>query len=102
MYLNFCQPRLKAGVTREFTIMMVNDDARPIHGRLTLSLETKYGNKMARAEQTFAIDELGSKTYHVSLAIPQQAGDCVLKAVASPDDHDREATVCRRWTSVAD
>ncbi len=102
VYLNFFQPRLKAGVTREFTIMMVDDDARPIHGRLTLSLETKYGNQMARAEQTFAIDELGSKTYHVSLAIPQQTGDCVLKAVASPDDHDREATVCRRWTSVAD
>lgn len=43
VYLNFFQPSLKAGATREFTVMMVNDEAKPVCGRLTLSLETRSG-----------------------------------------------------------
>jgi len=102
VYMNFFQPSLQAGSTREFTVMMVNDEARPIRGRLTLALETRSGAPLACSEQAFALDELGSKTYQVSLAIPKKAGACVLKAVARQDGNDKEATVCRRWTSVAE
>ena len=100
VYLNFFQPAIQAGSTHEFTVMMVNDHARPVHGRLTLSLETKSGEVLARSQQAFAVKELGAQTYQVSLAIPKKAGDCVLKAVAQPEGKGSEATVCRRWTSL--
>ncbi len=102
VYINCFQPTLQAGATRTFPVMMVNDEARPLHGRLALTLETKSGEVLTRCEQAFAIEELGARTYQVSLAIPHNAGDCVLKAVAQPQDKGSPATVCRRWTSVAE
>ncbi len=102
MYLNFFQPTLKAGGSREFTIMMINDEARPIRGQLTLSLETKSGEVLAHGEQPFALDALGSATYRTALAIPGRTGGCVLRAIARPDQKNGEATVCRRWTSIID
>jgi len=87
---------------KQFTVMMVNDEARPVRGRLTLSLETRSGIPLARSEEDFAMDELGAKTYRLSLAIPNRVGDCILKAVARPEGKDAEGTVCRRWTSVAE
>ena len=102
VYINFFQPSLKAGATGNFTIMMVNDEAQPVRGRLVLSLETKAGQPLARAEQAFAIEELGEKTYHVSLDVPKTKGDCVLKAIARPDGKAGETTLCRRWTSVVE
>ena len=82
--------------------MMVNDKGVPLHGRLTLSLETRSGELLARTERDFTIAELGSQTYPVSLEIPRKSGDCILKAVAQPTGQDSEATVCRRWTSVVE
>jgi hypothetical protein len=102
VYINFFQPSLKAGSTRDFTIMMVNDEAKPVHGTLILSLETKSGQSLAGTVQGFAIEKLGAKTYQVSLDVPKSKGDCVLKAVAKPDGKAGEATLCRRWTSVVE
>ena len=62
----------QGGRKREFTVMMVNDEGTPVHGRLTLSLETRSGELLASTEHDFAIAELGSQTYPVSLEIPER------------------------------
>jgi hypothetical protein len=103
VYLNFFQPTLKAGVTREFTVMMVNDEAKPQNGQLTLSLETKAGKELAQVQQTFTITELGAQTCTIALPVPQAGGECVLKAVARAEgQRAKEATVCRRWVTVGE
>lgn len=101
VYVNFFQPTLQAGGTRDFTVMMVNDEHRPQHGTLTLRLETKAGELLAQAEVPFALDELGAATYHIPLAIPQTSADCVLKAVAAAEGpHAAAPTLSRRWVTV--
>ena len=103
VYINFFQPTLKAGATREFTVMLVNDEARPLNGQLALTLETKSGKVLARTQQAFALAELGSQSCRMSLPVPQAATDCVLKAVAASQGRGaKPGTVCRRWVSVVD
>lgn len=103
VYINCFQPTLKAGVAREFTIMMVNDEGQPREGQLCLSLQTRAGEVLAKTEQAFSIAELGSRSYRVSLPVPKTTADCILKAVARPNGKDaQEATVCRRWLSVVE
>jgi hypothetical protein len=97
VYINFFQPTLKASVTREFAVMLVNDESRPSRGQLRLLLESKSGKVLARAQQPFALAALGAATHRLSLTIPSATGDCVLRAVARPDDAKRgEATTSRR------
>ena len=103
VYLNFFQPTLKPGAPREFTIMMVNDEAKPLSGHLTLSLETKAGKMLARTQQAFTISELGQQEYRMSLPIPRATGDCVLKVTAQPANQRAQgSTVCRRWVSLTE
>ncbi len=102
VYLNFFQPTLKAGAVRDFTVMLVNDEARPLHGQVTLTLETKAGQVLAQAQQPFALAELGSQTLAVALPVPAAAaGECVVKAVARAGGQDaQDATMSRRWVRV--
>jgi hypothetical protein len=101
VYINCFQPTLDAGDTRDFTVMMVNDEARPQTGDMTLSLETRSGKVLARSVQAFDIEAAGSRSYQFSLAIPQTTGECVLKAVAQARGKDaKKPTICRRWLSV--
>lgn len=103
VYVNFFQPTLKAGSSREFTVMMVNDQPRAVQGQLTLSLETKSGQVLASVKQPFSLVDLGSQSYAISFSIPKTAGPCVLKAVATAQGQDpKQATVCRRWVTVVD
>jgi len=103
VYINFFQPIIKAGTTREFTVMLVNDEAKQLSGQLTLTLETKSGKVLARTQQAFTIAALGAQSSSMSLAIPQTTGDCVLKAVArAAGKSGKDATICRRWLSVAE
>jgi len=103
VYLNFFQPTLKPGAPREFTIMLVNDEAKPLSGYLTLSLETKAGKGLARSQQAFTIPELGQQELRMLLPIPRAAGDCVLKVTAQPkNENARGSTVCRRWVSLTE
>ncbi|MBM3862008.1 MAG: hypothetical protein FJ395_20480 [Verrucomicrobia bacterium] len=97
VYLNFFQPTLPAGATREFTVMMVNDEAKPQRGQLTLSLETKSGKVLAQTKQPFDIEALGAQTCKLSLTVPSTGGDCVLKATARAGGG---TTVSRRWLTV--
>jgi hypothetical protein len=83
--------------------MMVNDEAKPLSGDLTLSLETKAGKGLARTQQAFTIPELGQQEYRMSLPIPRATGDYVLKVVAQPRNKTaQESTVCRRWVSLTE
>ncbi|MBN2508018.1 MAG: hypothetical protein JXQ71_15130 [Verrucomicrobia bacterium] len=103
VYLNFFQPTLRPGSTREFTVMLVNDEPRPRRGQLVLTLESRPGKTLAQARQPFALAELGAQTLRLSLAIPHAPGDCLLKAVARAEGQSkREATVSRRRLQVAE
>jgi hypothetical protein len=103
VYINFFQPTIKAGETREFEVMMVNDQAKPLNGQLVLTLETKSGLVVARAQQDFAMAELGAQTLNISLSVPKLAGDWTLKAVATPQGQKAKgATTCRRWLTTTE
>ena len=103
VYVNFFQPTLKAGTSWEFTVMLVDDESKRSKGKLTLTLETKSGKVLAHAQQPFSLAELGAATQKLSLRIPQNAGDCVLKAVARADGQSaKEATVSRRRVVIVE
>jgi hypothetical protein len=103
VYINFFQPMLKAGTTREFTVMLVNDESKRLKGKLALTLENKSGKVLVRVQQPFNLPELGAATQKMSLTIPEAAGDCVLKAVARADGKPAKApTVSRRWVTVVE
>ena len=101
VYINCFQPSLKPAASREFTVMMVNDQDAPAQGRLVLSLETKSGRVLSKTEHDFSIAGLGAGSYTLALPIPAAQGPCVLKAVASSSGPKAPApTVSRRWLSV--
>ncbi len=100
VYVNFFQPTLKAGVTREFTVMLINDRPQDVEGTLTLALETKSGQSLCQTRQSFALAKLGQQTLRLSLDIPNRTGDCILRAIATPHDAAPNVTVSRRWTAI--
>jgi hypothetical protein len=103
VYINFFQPTLKAGTTREFTVMLVNDESKRLKGKLALTLETKSGKVLARVQQPFNLAELGAATQKLTLTVPETAGDCVLKAVARADGQSAiAATFSRRWVTIVE
>jgi beta-galactosidase len=84
VYVNFWQPKLKAGANRRFTVMMINDDSENATGKLVLSLEREDGTEVARKERPFTLNALGQQTYEVDLEVPAAHGKCALKATAYP------------------
>jgi len=101
VYINFFQPTLPTGSSREFTIMMVNDTCQAASGKLVLTLETRHGTVLSKAEQPFAVPELGDRTFQVPLLIPKHPGDCILKAAAIPDAKTPDGpTLSRRWIKL--
>jgi beta-galactosidase len=101
-YINFFQPTLKAGSSREFTVMVVNDYNEPVSGRLVLTLETRAGKVLARTEKPLAVNGLGAADLNLVLPIPAAAqADCILKATAAAERRGGlKPTVSRRWVSV--
>jgi hypothetical protein len=102
VYINFFQEKLQAGSSRDFLIKLVNDYDRPLTGTLTLTLETKSGRVLAKADRPFHLDTLGAGDFPITLQIPvQPQPHLILKATAAPQRQDRvEPTVSRRWLSV--
>lgn len=101
VYINFFQPTLQAGAPREFTVLMVNDEAKPVNGQLALTLETRSGKPLATAEQPFAMPKHGSQALRLWLSIPGTTGSGLLKATARVEGRSRrDATVSRRWLEV--
>ena len=104
VYVNFFQPTLPAGAAREFLVKMVNDYNEPVAGRLTLTLETKKGKVLAKAERPFTMDALGAGDFPLALAAPgAPQSDCILKATAKLDGkRGIEPTVSRRWVAITE
>jgi hypothetical protein len=101
VYINFFQPTLTTGTSREFTVMMVNDTYQPASGQLVLTLETRAGKVLSKAKLPYAVPELGDRTFQVPLGIPNQSGDCILKAAAVPDGKAPDGpTLSRRWVKL--
>jgi len=101
VYINFFQPTLPPGGSREFTVTMVNDTYQAASGQLVLTLETRDGMVLSRAKLPYAVPELGDLTFQVPLLIPNHAGDCILKAAAIPDGKAPVGpTLSRRWVKL--
>jgi len=101
VYINCFQPKLAAGSSRSFKVMMVNDYPQAVRGTLVLSLENKSGQSLAKAEQRFELAAGGDASYELPLTFPAATGKCVLKAIATPNgDGKSEATISRRWVKV--
>ena len=102
VYIDFFQPSLPAGTNRTFTVMLVNDEHRPVEGALSLVLESARGRELARAEHRFAMQELGDARLELTLEIPPAAsGPCLLKAVARADGaRSGETTLSRRRVEI--
>jgi len=81
VYANFFQPGLKGGAARELEVMMVNDEGK--------------------AASRFEIGALGAGTYKLTLNVPKEKGECILKATAKTEG-GREATVSRRWVRLGE
>jgi hypothetical protein len=103
VYVNFFQPTLKAGETRVFKVMLVNDESIPLSGQITLELIRRgKSSVLVRAEQPFQIKPAGTASVAIALDMPDTEGECVLKAVAAADQKkDVSPTVCRRWVRLA-
>jgi beta-galactosidase len=101
VYINFFQPTLQGGASREFTVMMVNDRLEAASGQLALTLETKQGRVLTRAQVPFSMAGLGDQQLKVTLPVVGQPGDCVLSAVARTDQKNPDGpTVSRRWVKI--
>ncbi len=101
VYINFFQPTLKSGESRAFTVMLVNDYASSISGRLRLVLEDSDGKELASAVQRFELPAQGDTRVTPTLTVPAVAGKCILKATATSDKKERERpTVSRRWVTI--
>ncbi len=101
VYVNFFQPTLKAGETRAFKIMLVNDEPIPLSGTLRLALVNGRGKELVCTEQRFELKAGADTSYELPLTVPDAAGACVLRATAAADQKTgTPPTVCRRWLTV--
>jgi hypothetical protein len=103
VYIDFFQPTLQGGAPHEFLMKMINDYDRPMTGELMLTLETKEGKILAKAERPFAMAPQGAGDFPVSLFVPDKLqDDLILKATAVPDSNTGAGpTMSRRWLSVS-
>jgi hypothetical protein len=102
VYINFFHPTLAAGAMPEFPVKMINDYDQPLAGKLVLTLETKDGKILAKAERPFEMAPLGAVDFPIGLFVPgNPQDDLILKATAVPDPKTGVGpTMSRRWLSV--
>jgi hypothetical protein len=103
VYLNFFQPSLAAGTTRDVKVMLVNDLDQSAEGTLTLVLENAKGRVLEKVERSFSIGAQGDASMEVPITVPATAsGRCTLKAIANARDKAfGGATQSRRWLTVS-
>jgi hypothetical protein len=94
---------LTARSTRSLQVMLVNDEARPASGTLSVTLEAEQGGELARKDVKFLVSALGQQTLYVDFAVPSAAGKCTLKASALPEDAAfGGATISRRHVTIVE
>ncbi len=96
VYLNFWQPKLNAGETRDYIVAMVNDEDRARAGKLRLSFVDARGTEAAAEEVSFSLLPLGADTYLFSIKSPETPGTYTLQAVATPADDSAHPTISHR------
>jgi len=101
VYLNFWQPSLRAGSSRVFNVMMVNDKYEDARGRLILLLHCPGGPAAALGETRFELPALGQQTYRFTAQIPSRGGACVMRAEAHAEGPaGGSPTVSRRKVNI--
>ncbi len=96
VYLNFWQPFLDAGVTRPYTIHMVNDEDRHRSGLLKLIFRDDSGHDMPAGTRRFSLPALGAQSYDMIAAAPSVPGRYTVHAIAEPDDDAATPTISTR------
>ncbi len=102
VYISFFHPTLQAGTSHEFLVKMINDYDHPMGGELILTLETRKGETLAKAERPFDLAALGAGDFQMTLHVPDKPQDnLILKATAVPERKTNTGpTMSRRWLSV--
>ncbi len=103
VYLNFFQPSLKAGASRTFKVMLINDEATPVAGEVELTLADETGAVTALSARPFAMEAMGDQSVEVPLEIPSVSGKHILQASAKPSNakgSTAHPTVSRRRVNV--
>ena len=100
VYLNFWQPTLQAGETRDYTVAMVNDQDRARAGKLQLVFSNSAGSSTAK-EAPFSLKPLGAQSYTITLRAPAP-GAWTLQAIATPTDDAVHPTISHRDVIVQD
>ena len=96
VYLNFWQPSLNAGMQRDYTIAMVNDEDRPRTGKLRLVFMDAAGKEAAGEEAPFSLAPLGAQSYTIPLRSAAMPGRYSLQAIATAEDDNAHPTVSHR------
>ena len=94
VYINFWQPKLKAGALSTYAVMMVNDEGVARTGSLRLEF-----TGAAPAVVPFEIPAYGAQTLQIPLQAPATAGHSILKATASAKGV-AEPTLSRRKVQI--
>jgi hypothetical protein len=102
VYINFFQPKLAPGESRSLKVMMVNDYAHTMKGRLTLELVDSADRVCVSQVQPFELPAAGNGSYDFDLQVPPTLnGKCTLRATAVPEEASGVApTISRRWLVV--
>lgn len=93
VYINFWQPTLKPGESRNYAVMLVNDEGLPVKGQLRLEFVDGPPKELA-----FELPAYGAHTWQLPLVSPTAAGHTMLRATARVEG--REATISRRKVQV--
>lgn len=93
VYINFWQPTLKAGESRNYAVMLLNDEGLPVKGQLRLEFVDGPSKELA-----FELPAYGAHTWQLPLVSPTAAGHTMLRATARVEG--REATISRRKVQV--
>ena len=96
VYLNFWQPKIPAGHSRDYTVEMVNDEDRVRSGILRVVFKDAAGREAAAQQRSFALTPFGAESYTVTLQAPAGSGEYSVEAIATATDAAGHPTVSRR------
>ena len=96
VYLNFWQPSLNTGESRDYVIAMVNDEDRPRSGKLRLVFTDAQGREAGSEEMAFSLAPLGAQSYLVTLKAPMSPGSYSIQAIAAAEDDTMHPTISHR------
>ena len=100
VYLNFWQPSLVAGSTRDYTVAMVNDEDRTREGTLRLVFKDASGHEAAAQEHAFTLAPTGAESYTFTMQAPRAAGSYSVEAIATSKEAASDPTISHRDVEI--